>query len=148
MRGEDEEPTNAPPKDKKKVEKPRAEEEAVEDLPWYRKYKEHLIGVVILVIFVIILISIFAANGGGDDGDDSDKSINIDPTQAPSAAIGEGPSGGTPSGGTLPPGATLAPTTFFDFLDKDKDGLAEFECDQEPYFDNAGRLIIAGCDAS
>lgn len=143
MRGEEEEPTNPSPMDKKKVEKPKGEEEAAEDLPWYKRYKEHLIGVVIMAIFVIILISIFAANGGGDDDDDADKSINIDPTQAPSAAIGEGP-----SGGTLPPGATMAPTTFFDFLDKDKDGLAEFECDQEPYFDNAGRLIIAGCDAS
>ena len=144
MRGEDEEPTN-PSTIKKKVEKPQAEEEPAEDLPWHKKYREYMIGAAVMGIFFIIIIIIFAVGGGGDDND-SDKSQTV-PTEAPTARLAPGATLAPTNqdGETAPPGSTFAPTTFFEFLDKDGDGLAEFECDAEPYFDNAGRLIIAGC---
>ena len=142
---EDEVPTN-PPANGGLTKK--SEEPLDENLPWYQKYKETLIGIVIIVVFVIIISSVFAAGGG----DDTDRASGPSPPleSAPSTAP---LSDTTP---TMPPstevldrtGQTTAPTTFFDSLDKDKDGLAQFDCSVEPYFDNQGRLIFSGCDVS
>ena len=121
---EDEQPN------KKGVEKPQDQEE----LPWFQTHKELLIGGVIIVVFAICITAILAAGGGGGGGDERVGASETAPTIAPSADFGNS--------------LSMPPTTFFNTLDKDNDGFAEFECSVEPYFDAQGRLIFTACDVA
>ena len=111
--------------------------EEIEDTrSWMQKNKETMIGLIAVSVFALVLIIIFAAaGGGGGDGDSENESREVEPTSpsvAPTASTDETPSS--------------APTSFLQFLDKDNDGNTELECDTQPYFDPAGRLIFPSCN--
>ena len=99
--------------------------EGEEELSFFEKYKNQVIIAALVVIVLIVVISVTATLAGNDD-DDEDRSI--------------GGGGGAP---TVSPSGGCASE-----LDTDCDGLVEWGCSEEPYFDSLGRLIFTGCSSS
>lgn len=99
---------------------------------FFKKYQIwFIIGGICAVFGLIAIIAVATGTSDGSSSSSSgtDKDIDVTgPTLAPSAGD---------NNVELPPD-----------LDPDMDGLATFECEQEPYFDAAGRLIFTGCQVS
>ena len=109
----------------------KKEVEAVQEEESFFKKNQtwFIVGGVCALFGLIAIIAVATGGGSSSSSSGSDKGIDVTgPTMAPSAMTGDGSDNKLPSA-----------------LDPNNDGLATFECEQEPYFDAAGRLIFAGC---